>query len=59
VGRGGCMRERERERDSVREGREREGGRKGWRESENDCERKGGDRGKGGKRYIKREMGGE
>jgi hypothetical protein len=42
------MYEREREREIVEGGGEREGGRRGWRESETDCERKGGDRGKGG-----------
>jgi hypothetical protein len=32
---------------------------RGERESETKCERKGGDRGKGGSRDIKREMGGD
>jgi hypothetical protein len=36
-------------RDSGRDVRERERGRKVWRESDIDCERKGGDRGKGGR----------
>jgi hypothetical protein len=42
------MYERERKEIVGERGREREGGRRGWRESEIDCERKGGNKGKGG-----------